>query len=401
MKIRTLLLGSILPLAVASSALAATYDQGATDKEIRIGQTVPMSGPIAFIGVSINKIQQGFWADVNAKGGINGRSVVMLSRDDGYSPPKAVEATRKLVEEDGVLADFGSVGTPTNAAKQRYMNTKKVPHLLALTGSSRFQDAKQAKWTVGMFPNYLLEGAVYGRHILQTNPNAKIAVLYQNDDVGKDYIEGLRKALGAKASIMLVKELSYETTDPTVDSQVVQLAGTGANVFVNIASGKFASQAIRKAADIGWKPSQYMLSSFSSVKSVLEPAGLDKAKGVMTAFAFKEPSDPTWANDPGVRDYLASMKRWAPDVTPYDFTAVTTVAMLQLTEVVLRKAGDDLTHENILKQTTTLKNQALPLLLPGVTFSLTPDNYAGFSKLRMARFNGERWELFGDLVGAD
>ncbi|MGJ7530551.1 ABC transporter substrate-binding protein [Variovorax sp. GB1P17] len=382
-------------------AHAASYDPGASDKEVRIGQTAPMSGPIAFVGITISKIGQGYWKEVNERGGINGRKVTMLTRDDGYSPPKAIEATRKLVEEDMVLADFGSVGTPTNVAKLRYLNSKKVPHLLVLSGSTRFQDANAAPWTVGLFPSYVLEGTVYARHVLQTKPNAKIAVLYQNDDVGKDYLEGLRRGLGARAATMMVKVASYEPTDPSIDAQIVALAGSGADVFVNIASGKFASQAIRKSAEINWKPTQYMLNSFSSVKSVLESAGLENAKGVMTAFAFKEPSDPTWANDPGVKDYLANMKRWAPDVNPYDFTAVSTVAMLQLTEAVLRRTGDVVTRENLRKQTLSLKDHTLPLLLPGISLSLSEQNYSGFTRLQLGRFNGERWELFGNPVSGD
>jgi ABC-type branched-subunit amino acid transport system substrate-binding protein len=386
----------VLLLALGPAA-AGTYDQGATDTEIRIGHTAPYSGPVSAIGQGLAGAQVAYWHKVNEEGGVNGRKVDLISLDDAYSPPKTVEQTRRLVEQDGVLATIGSVGTAPQFAVTKYLNARKIPQLLLATGIAWTKKPKQFPWTTGFYPSYELEGATYGRHILQTRPAAKVAVFYQNDDFGKEFLRGVRIGLGDRAD-MIVSTAAYEVADPTVDSQIVALAASGADVLVNISTPKFAAQAIRKAYEINWRPTRYLVSTTTSVAAVLEPAGLERSVGLLTAAAFKIPGDPAWDDDEGMKAYLAFVRKWMPNQSPYDFYVFTGYSTALLADIILRKAGDDLTRENLLKQATSMVDVPLPVLLPGVTLTYTSDDYSGFTKLRMSRFDGKRWVLFSDAI---
>jgi branched-chain amino acid transport system substrate-binding protein len=336
---------------------------------------------------------------LNEQGGINGRKINFISYDDGYSPPKTVEMARKLVEQDQVLFLFQTLGTPPNTAIHKYMNMKKVPQLHVATGASKWNDPKNFPWTMGWQPNYHTEGEIYAKHILQTKPNAKIGVLYQNDDYGKDLLKGLKDGLGAKAAGMIVKEASYEVSDPTVDSQIIQLQGSGADVFVNITTPKFAAQAVRKVYDIGWKPVHYLNNVGSSVGSVLVPAGLEKAVGVITTEYLKDFTDSRWANDPAVKTWAAFMKKYYPEgdladrSNMYGYTAAKTL------EQVLRQAGDNLTRTNIIKQAASMKGYRVDTLLPGISMTTSDDDFAPIEAVQLERFNGKQFELFGEVMG--
>ncbi|NBQ86148.1 MAG: branched-chain amino acid ABC transporter substrate-binding protein [Betaproteobacteria bacterium] len=392
-------------LLIGTAALAATtlslpvlaqkkYDPGANDKEIKIGQSMPYSGPASAYGV-IGKVQAAYFKRLNEKGGINGRRINFISLDDGYSPPKTVEVIRKLVEQEEVLFTMGTLGTPSNTAIHKYMNAKKVPHLFLATGASKWNDPKNFPWTIGFNPNYHSEGKLYAQDILKTKPNAKIAVLFQNDDYGKDYYGGFKEGLGDKAKTMIVAEASYEVTDPTIDSQIVTLKGSGADVFFNITTPKFAAQAIRKVADVGWKPVHYLNQVSASVGSVLKPAGLDKSVGIISMNYVKEPADKKWANDPTMLDYRALLKQYAADVDPDDGNASYGYAVSQLVEHVLKQAGDNLTRENIMKIATTIKALQLPMVLPGVLAETSPTDFALFQTMQLVKFDGTTWQAFG------
>ena len=392
-------------LLIGTAALAATtlslpvlaqkkYDPGANDKEIKIGQSMPYSGPASAYGV-IGKVQAAYFKRLNEKGGINGRRINFISLDDGYSPPKTVEVIRKLVEQEEVLFTMGTLGTPSNTAIHKYMNAKKVPHLFLATGASKWNDPKNFPWTIGFNPNYHSEGKLYAQDILKTRPNAKIAVLFQNDDYGKDYYGGFKEGLGDKAKTMIVAEASYEVTDPTIDSQIVTLKGSGADVFFNITTPKFAAQAIRKVADVGWKPVHYLNQVSASVGSVLKPAGLDKSVGIISMNYVKEPADKKWANDPTMLDYRALLKQYAADVDPDDGNASYGYAVSQLVEHVLKQAGDNLTRENIMKIATTIKALQLPMVLPGVLAETSPTDFALFQTMQLVKFDGTTWQAFG------
>lgn len=376
----------------------AKYDPGASDGEIKLGQSMPYSGPLSALGW-VGKAQQAYFRMLNeTEGGVNGRRISLISLDDGYSPPKTLEATRKLVEEERVLAIVNTLGTPTNNAIHRYVNQRKVPHLFILSGAEKWNDPKNHPWTMMGMIAYRTEGAVYARHILSATPAARIALLLQNDDFGRDYAEGFRKALGDRAKSMVVAEATYESTDPNVDSQIIQLRASDADALFVIATGKHASQAVRKAGEIGWKSQIYLPVGSSSVAGVLRPAGADNARGVITAANAKSPGDPAWDSDAGMQQYLAFLKRWAPDANPADSFAAAGYTFGIVVAHVLRRCGDELTRENVLRQATSLKGFTTPLTLPGVTMDTGPDDYLPYQTLRLQQFDGTTYRLIGDVV---
>ncbi|MHC2468891.1 ABC transporter substrate-binding protein [Bradyrhizobium embrapense] len=398
MRCITLAAVAALSLVSTSAILAADkkYDPGASDTEIKIGQTMPYSGPASAYGTQ-GRAEAAYWKMVNSQGGINGRKITLLSMDDGYSPPKTVEQTRKLVEQDEILADIGSLGTPTNSSIQKYLNGKKIPHLLISTGASKWNDPKEFPWTTPFYPPYAQEAKIYAKYIAKELPNAKIGVIYQNDDFGKDYLKGFKEGLGEKAGL-IVKELSYEVTDPTIDSQIVNLKASGADVLMTITTPKFGAQAIRKVADLGWKPTHFIVSVASSIGGVLEPAGLEASTGLMTALATKVVGDPAWDTDKGVQDYLAFMKQWYPEGNPIDGSNQIGYLSAQFTAIILKNCGDVLTRENLLKQATNLSKVSLPLLLPGITVSVSPTDYSTFDTFKLAKFDGKTWKFFGENI---
>jgi len=397
---KRMLLASIagVAIAVATPALAQKkYDAGANDKEIKIGNVNPYSGPASAYGL-IGKTIGAYFNKVNAEGGVNGRKITYISYDDAYSPPRAVEQVRKLVESDEVLLVFQPLGTPSNSAIQKYMNSKKVPQLFVATGATKWGDPKGNPWTMGWQPTYQAEGQIYAKYILKNHPNAKIGILYQNDDYGKDYAKGLKDGLGEKAKTMIVSEQPYEPADPTVDSQIVTLKNSGADVFFNITTPKFAAQAIKKAHEIGWKPVHLLNNVSNSVGSVLKPAGLEAAKDVLSTAYTKDPTDPAWTNDEGKKEWLAFMDKYFPEgdktssFTVYGYTVAQTLVQ------VLKQSGDDLTRANVMKQAASLKNLTHPMLLPGISINTSATDFYPIEQMQMQKFSGERWELFGPII---
>jgi ABC-type branched-subunit amino acid transport system substrate-binding protein len=392
---------SATTLAVALSASTAyaqkKYDTGATDTEIKIGQTVPFSGPASAYS-SIGKAQAAYFKMINEQGGINGRKINLIQYDDAYSPPKAVEQVRKLVESDEVLLTFQIVGTPSNAAVQKYLNAKKVPQLFAATGASKFTDPKNFPWTLGFNPNYQTEGRIYGQYILKNHPDAKIGVLYQNDDLGRDYLTGIKAGLGDKAAKMIVAEASYEVTDPTIDSQVLKIKDAGADLFFSASTPKQAAQAIKKIAEVGWHPVQIVDINATSVGAVLQPAGLEASKGLISTNYGKDPSDPQWKDDPGIKHYFDFMAKYYPEGDKNSNFNTYGYSTAQLMVHVLKQCGDDVTRENVIKQATNLKNVELDLSLPGMKANTTENDYRVNKQMQMMKFNGERWELFGPIL---
>ncbi len=386
-----------LVLAGGLALAAGQYGPGTSDTEIIIGNTNPYSGPASSYGV-IGKSIAAYFTMVNDQGGINGRKINFISRDDGYSPPKTVEQVRQLVEQDHVAFLFQTLGTPSNSAIQGYCNDHKVPQLFVATGAAKWADPKHFPWTIGWQPSYQIEARIYANYILAHIPNAKIAVLYQNDDFGKDYVTGLREGLGPKADKMIVATQSYETTDPTVDSQIVALQASGADVLLTAAIPKFAAQAIRKVYDIGWKPTQFVTNVSASVKAVLQPAGLDKAVGIITAAYLKEPTDPQWQNTPEYNAWLAWMKKYNNSANVADANAVYGYTVAQTMVDVLKAAGNNLTRENIMKQATSIHDEKLPMLLPGIVVSTSPTDYSPIKQMQLQKFNGKTWELFGSVI---
>ncbi len=383
---------------VATPALAQKkYDPGATDTEIKIGNINPYSGPASAYGL-IGKTIDAYFKKVNAEGGINGRKINFISYDDGYSPPKAVEQVRKLVESDEVLLVFQSLGTPSNSAIHKYMNAKKVPQLFPATGATKWGDPKNFPWTMGWEPNYQSEARIYAKYLLDKYPNAKIGILYQNDDYGKDYVKGMKDGLGAKASTMIVSEQPYETTDPTVDSQVINLKASGADVFFNVTTPKFAAQAIRKAAEIGWKPLHLLNNVSNSVGSVLKPAGLENAKDIVSTAYYKDPTDPTWKNDAGFKHWEEFMAKYFPEGDKSSSFTVYGYSVAQTLVQVLKQCGDNLTRENVMKEAANLKDVELEMLLPGIKVNTSPTDFYPIEEMQLMRFNGERWELFGPVL---
>ena len=389
-----------LALAAAPAAAQKKYDPGASDTEIRIGQTMPYSGPASAYG-TIGKAEAAYFKMINEQGGINGRKINFISLDDAYSPPKTVEMVRRLVEQDEVLLVFQTLGTPSNTAIQKYMQAKKVPQLFVATGATKWNDPAGNPWTMGWQPNYQTETTIYAKHILKEKPNAKIGVLFQNDDYGKDYLKGLKDGLGDKAKSMIVAEVSYEVSDPTVDSQIVQLQGSGADVFVNITTPKFAAQAIRKAFDIGWKPVHYLNNVSTQIGSVLTPAGLEKSVGLISTAYIKDPLDAQWVNDPSIVEWTAFMKKHYPDGSLIDNSNVYGYTVAQTLVQVLRQAGDNLTRENVMKQAASLKDFAPNTLLPGVKINTGPKDFAPIESVQLMRFDGKSWVRFGNVISAD
>jgi branched-chain amino acid transport system substrate-binding protein len=385
---------------VAASGLALAagqYGPGASDTEIKIGNTDAYSGPASAYG-TIAKAESAFFAALNEQGGINGRKVNFISRDDGYSPPKTVELVRKLVEEDQVLLTFNILGTHPNTAVQGYLNDNKVPQLFIATGADKWNDPKNHPWTMGWQPSYRIEARIYGKYILKNLPDAKVAVLYQNDDFGKDYLTGLREGLGDKGDKLIVATKTYETTDPTVDSQVVALQGSGADVLLTAATPKFAAQAIRKVYDIGWKPAHFLSNVSTSVKAALQPAGLEKSVGIISAGYGKEVTDPKWQGTPEYKDWLAWMQKYNPSGNIADANNAYGYGVSQTLIAVLKACGNNLTRENVMKQAASLHNLELPLLLPGITISTGPNDFAPIKQMQLEKFDGTTWQLFGPVI---
>jgi branched-chain amino acid transport system substrate-binding protein len=383
-------------LSIGPARADKQYGPGVTDTEIKIGNTGPYSGPASSYG-TIPKAMAAYYRMVNDQGGVNGRKINFISYDDAYSPPKTVEQVRRLVEQDGVLLVAASIGTPTNSAIWHYMNQKKVPQLFVSTGATKWDDPKHYPWTIGWQPNYQSEGRVYASYIIGHKPDGKIGVLYQNDDFGKDYLKGLKDGLGEKAKSVVV-EAAYETTDPTVDSQVIGMKAAGCDVFVNTGIPKFAAQAIRKAAEIEWKPLHILSSIGSSVAATLKPAGFENAKDIVSDFYLKDPTDPQWQADQGYKDWLAFMDKYYPEGDKTDGGNVYGPSNAQTVVQVLKQCGDELTRENVMKQAANLHDFRVPMLLPGITINTSPTDFAPVKQIQMARFDGERWGLFGPLI---
>jgi branched-chain amino acid transport system substrate-binding protein len=394
---------SLLVLALALAGASPTalqaqkkYGPGVSDTEIKIGNTAPYSGPAsAYAAAGISELA--YFKMLDEKGGVNGRNVTMISLDDGYSPPKTVEQMRRLVESDGVLLVVNPVGTPGNSAVYRYLNQKKVPHLFVGSGATKFNDPEHFPWTMSWTPHYVSEGRIYARYLLTVKPDARIAILAQDDDLGKDYVQGLKDGLGERAAKMIVEEATYEVTDPTVDSQIVSLQASGADVFFNVATPKFSAQAIRHAYDIGWHPLQFVVSIGSSIAGAIRPAGFERAEGVISAAYQKDPHDPQWQGDAGFKAWDAWMDKYNPTVDKSDYYAVYGYNIgMALTEV-LRRCGDDLTRDHVMQEASHL-DLALPMLLPGIRVRTSPTDLRAIKQMRLVRFDGERWVLFGDVM---
>src|SRR5438445_1610934 len=387
--------------ASSTGALAQKkYDAGATDTEIKIGNIMPYSGPASSYGV-IGKTEAAYFNKTNAEGGINGRKIDFVSYDDGYSPPKTVEQARKLVESDEVLLIFNSLGTPPNSAMQKYMNAKKVPQLFVATGATKWNDPKEFPWTMGWQPNYQSESQIYAKYILKELPNAKIAILYQNDDYGKDYVKGLKDGLGAKAASMIIAEESYETTQPTIDSNIVKLKSTNADVFFNVTTPKFAAQAIKKMAEIEWKPLHFLNNVSSSIGSVMKPAGFENSQNIISSNYLKDPTDPQWKDDAGMKAWNAFLDKYYPEANRADLSVMYAYTVTQGLVHVLKNCGDNLTSENIMKQAASIKDLELGGLLPGIKVNTSATDFAPLSQLQLMKFKGEGWELFGEILSGD
>jgi len=400
---RTLLAGSgaiAFALALSPASAQKTYDEGATDTEIKIGNTNPYSGNASAYG-TIGKALDAYFKKVNDEGGINGRKVTFISYDDGYAPPKTVEMVRKLVEEDNVLFVFQTLGTPPNTAIQKYLNGKKVPQLFVATGASKWGHYKDNPWTMGFQPDYVTESVIYAKHILANVKDPKIGVLMQNDDYGKDYYNGFRQGLGPDADKLIVSHVTYEVTDPTVDSQMIQLKNSGANVFFNITTPKFAAQAIKKAAEIGWKPVHYLNNVSSSVATVMKPAGFENGQGIMTALYLKDPTDPQYANDKDFLEWKAFMQKYYPNGNLLDGNNGYAYAVANLLQTVLKQCGDNLTRANIMQQAANVKNLQLPMVIEGIKVNTSPTDFYPIQSVRLARFKGETWDLFGEILSND
>ncbi len=392
-----------LALATLATALLAqplaAQTPGVTATEIRLGQTMPYSGNGSAYGV-VGKAMQAYFEKLNKEqGGINGRKVTLISLDDGFSPPRTVEGTRRLVEQDEVLAIVGTLGTAPNTAIHRYLNQKKIPHLLVTTGANKWADPKNFPYTTPGMVAYQTEGLIYARYLLKSNPNAKVAVLMQNDDFGRDYLEGFKKGLGAKAASMIIATQTYELTDPTIDSQILALKASGADAFFSIALGKFATQAIKRVKEIDWQVKDFIVpTSTTSIKGILAPAGLDAAKGLVTSTITKSVADPQWDNDAGMKAYLAFLKDYVPGIDKNDSSMVTGYNSAIITAEILRRCGNDLSRDNLIKQMKTIQNMPLDMLLPGITVTFGPDDYLPYQTMYMIRFDGERWNLFGEAI---
>ena len=393
-------LGAATMLSGSRAAFAQKkYDDGATDKEIKIGHTNPYSGPASSYGV-IGKCEEAYWKSVNDRGGINGRMIKFITLDDGYSPPKTVEMIRQLVEQDKVLCTYNTLGTPTNTAIHKYMNQKKVPMLFVATGASKWGKPKEFPWTMGYQPDYHTEAVIYAKHLLANVKDAKVAVLMQNDDYGKDYWEGFKEGMGKEAG-RIVKHVTYEVTDPTVDSQVIQMKDSGANVFFNISIPKFAAQSMRKAAEIGWKPMQYLNNVSGQVTTTMKPAGFENVQGVITAAWLKDPTDKQWDGDAEMKTWREWMGKYMPGANLGDVNYVYAYSVSFLMEQTLKRCGDNLTRENLMKQAASHQKLRVPGLLPGITVSTSATDFYPVQAVQLQRFKGESWELFGEILSAE
>jgi branched-chain amino acid transport system substrate-binding protein len=396
----TLRLLVVLVLFSAGSGVALAdkkYGPGASDTEIKIGQTMPYSGPASAYG-TIGKTEAAYFRMINDQGGINGRKINLISLDDGYSPPRTVEQIRKLVEEEEVLFTFQTLGTPPNTAIHKYMNAKKVPQLFVATGATRWGDPEHYPWTMGWQPPYQHESHIYAQYLLQNKPNAKIGILYQNDDYGKDYVKGFKDGLGDRAAKMIVAEVSYEVTDPSVDTQIVTLQASGADTFFNVTTPKFAAQAIRKAYDTGWRPLHLINNVSVSIATVLQPAGLEKSVGLISSAYIRDPNDPSWKDDKGTKEYFVFMRKYYPDGNPDDISNVYGYSVAPTMVQVLKQCGDDLTRENVMRQAANLKNLELPMLLPGIKINTSPTDFYPIEQVQLIRFDGKSWTRFGELM---
>ena len=393
-----MLLSAAVAICATPALAQKKYDIGASDTEIKIGNIMPYSGPLSAYA-TIGKTIAAYFNKINAEGGIQGRKINFISYDDGLSPPKTVEQARKLVESDEVLLIFQSLGTPTNNAIQKYLNANKVPQLFVATGATKFGDAKNFPWTMGWQPTYQIEGRIYAKYLLQNHPDGKIAILYQNDDSGRDYIKGLKDGLEGK--IQVVAETPYEPTDPTVDSQIITLKASGADIFFNESSPKFAAQAIKKVAELGWKPVHLLASISASVGSVLRPAGLENSKGILSSGYLKDPTDPTWKGDPAIKEWAAFMDKYYSEGDKTSTFTVYGYLTAQTMVQVLKQCGDDLTRENVMKQAANLKDLDLGMLLPGIKINTGPSDYYPIKQMQMSRFNGQYGELFGPVIDTD
>jgi branched-chain amino acid transport system substrate-binding protein len=398
--LRVAALATTIAFSASSAALAQKkYDTGATDSELKIGNIMPYSGPASAYGV-IGRTEAAYFNKINAEGGINGRKINFISYDDAYSPPKAVEQARKLVESDEVLLIFNPLGTPSNSAIEKYMNAKKVPQLFVATGASKWNDPEDFPWTMGWQPSYQSEAHIYAKYLLKEKPDGKIGVLFQNDDFGKDYLKGLKDGLGSKASMIVALE-SYETSEPSIDDHMVKLKAAGANVFVSITTPKFAAQAIKKAAEMDWHPLQIVVNISASVGAVMMPAGFENSQGILSAQFVKDGADPQWDNDPGMKKFLGFLAKYYPDGNRLDASTVYGYGAAQTLEQVLKQCGDDLTRENVMKQAESLKDFQPDTLLPGIKINTSPTDFAPIKQLQLMRFKGEKWDLFGDVMNGE
>ena len=398
---------ALISTALAAVALSATaalaqkkYDPGAKDTEIKIGNIMPYSGPASAYGV-IGKTEEAYFNKINAEGGINGRKIKFITYDDGYSPPKTVEQARKLVESDEVLLVFNPLGTPPNSAIQKYLNSKKVPQLFVATGATKWNDPKEFPWTMGWQPNYQSETRIYAKHIMKEKPNAKIAVLYQNDDYGKDYLKGLKDGLGAKAASMIIVEESYEVSQPTIDSNIVKLKSSGADVFVNITTPKFAAQAIKKMGEIGWKPTHYLNNVSASIGSVIKPAGYENSQDIISSNYMKDAADSQWKNDAGMKAFDEFLAKYYPEANRIDGSVMYGFNVAQGLVEVLKKCGDNLTRENVMKQAAAMKDFTPLGFLPGIKVNTSATDFAPVEQVQLMKFKGETWELFGEVISGE
>jgi branched-chain amino acid transport system substrate-binding protein len=391
---------ALLLLATQGALAQKKYDTGATDTEIKIGNVEAYSGPASAYGV-IGKTEDAYFKMINDAGGVNGRKINFISYDDAYSPPKTVEQVRKLIESDEVFLIFNALGTPTQTAVQKYQNAKKVPQLFVATGASKWNDPKDFPWTMGFQPSYRVEARIFAKYILKNKPDAKVAVFYQNDDFGKDYLAGLKDVFADKASSIIVAEESYETSEPSIDSHIVRLKATGADVLVNISTPKFAAQAIKKIAELDWKPMHLMTDVSISIGAVMKPAGLEASEGVLSAGYMKDASDPQWANDEGMKKFMAFQTKYMPDANIADANLVYGYAAAQTMVQVLKQAGDDLTRENVMKQAASLKDFPPDTLIPGIKINTSATDFAPIEQLKMMQFKNGQWVLFGDIISAE